>query len=219
MVGDGRFTTGGLFEGNTKVSLGTSGATASVDADEFVVEDDDNAGISILTPAEKLGGIAFGRPASIYAGGIVYNHLTGFNSMTLKVDGESTMILFSGGNMGLSSGAGNFGGAWTDASSRELKQDIRGLSAEEAIQTLLELQPVEFAYKNSPDEKRLGFIAEDVPDAVAVNGRKGVAAMEIVSVVTSVVKQHQEIFKRQQEQIEHLEREIKKLNTIINTGN
>ena len=187
--------------GSGRISQGASGATASADADELIVEDDDNAGISILTPAEKLGGIAFGRPTNNYAGGIVYNHLTGFNSMTLKVDEAATMVLFSGGSLGLSNGAGNYGGTWTDASSRELKQDIRGLSSEEAIQTLLELQPVEFAYKNLPDEKRLGFIAEDVPELVATNDRKGLSPMDIIGVITRVVQDQQLMVEKQQDVI------------------
>lgn len=80
------------------------------------------------------------------------------------------------------------GGVWTNASSRELKQDIQPLTIEQARETVRTLQPVGYRYKNEPEEHYCGFIAEDVPELVATNDRQSLAAMDIVSVLTRVVQ-------------------------------
>jgi hypothetical protein len=83
------------------------------------------------------------------------------------------------------------GGVWTNASSREYKQDIKSLTMDEAVETLTALQPVQFRYKTDPKEKHVGFIAEDVPDLVASTDRKGMSAMDVVAVLTKVVQDQQ----------------------------
>src|SRR5690606_13374649 len=79
------------------------------------------------------------------------------------------------------------GGVWTNASSRELKRNINELSAEQALQAFQELKPVTFEYKEGG--RHVGFIAEDVPALVATEDRKGLAAMDVVAVLTRVVQQ------------------------------
>ncbi|MEZ5501717.1 MAG: tail fiber domain-containing protein [Halioglobus sp.] len=81
------------------------------------------------------------------------------------------------------------GGVWTNASSRELKENIRPLSEEDANAALSGLSPVRFVYKNSRDEEYVGFISEDVPDLVATNDRKSLSPMDIVAVLTTVAKE------------------------------
>lgn len=83
------------------------------------------------------------------------------------------------------------GGVWTNASSREYKQDIKSLTGDEAARTLTALQPVQFRYITDPKEKHVGFIAEDVPDLVASADRKGMSAMDVVAVLTKVVQDQQ----------------------------
>jgi len=83
------------------------------------------------------------------------------------------------------------GGVWTNASSREYKQDIKSLTGEEAVETLTALQPVHFSYKADPKENHVGFIAEDVPNLVASTDRKGMSAMDVVAVLTKVVQDQQ----------------------------
>ena len=80
------------------------------------------------------------------------------------------------------------GGVWTNASSRELKDNIETLSTEDANKALAALSPVRYVYNNSPDEEYVGFIAEDVPDLVASNDRKSLSPMDIVAVLTTVTK-------------------------------
>ena len=77
------------------------------------------------------------------------------------------------------------------SSSRAKKDDIRALSVEDALAALRQLEPVQFVYETEPNEPYVGFIAEDVPDLVATNDRKGLAPMDIVAVLTQVVQQQQ----------------------------
>ena len=81
------------------------------------------------------------------------------------------------------------GGVWTNASSRELKDNIEALSTEDANKALAALSPVRYVYKNSRDEEYVGFIAEDVPDLVAINDHKSLSPMDIVAVLTTVTKE------------------------------
>ena len=83
------------------------------------------------------------------------------------------------------------GGVWTNASSRALKENIESLSADDALETLAELEPVQFNYRNDRGEGHIGFIAEDVPDLVAMQDRDGLSAMDIVAVLTKVVQEQQ----------------------------
>ncbi len=96
------------------------------------------------------------------------------------------------------------GGSWVNASSRTLKQDIKEISYEDALQTAMKLKPVNFRYKKSPAEEHLGFIAEDVPEMVAVNSRKGLETMDFVAVLTKVVQEQQKAIANLQREIEML---------------
>jgi len=93
------------------------------------------------------------------------------------------------------------GGVWTNASSRNLKENIKQINSVDALKTLQGLQPVTYNYKNSKDENYAGFIAEDVPDMVAMNDRKSLASMDILAVLTRVVQ-------NQQKELEALKAEI-----------
>jgi hypothetical protein len=90
------------------------------------------------------------------------------------------------------SGAYLAGGTWTDASSREYKDHIQSLSGEAAAQTLAALNPVTFVYKADSGQQHVGFIAEDVPDMVAMKDRKGLSPMDIVAVLTKVVQEQRQ---------------------------
>ena len=90
---------------------------------------------------------------------------------------------------------------WHGASSRELKDNIEFLSTNEAETALDELNPVKFNYKKNAEEEHVGFIAEDVPDLVATNSRKALSSMDIVAVLTKVLKEQRKTIKKQQETI------------------
>ncbi len=62
-------------DGLLHVYSGSAGAVTAVStADELIAENSDNAGISILTPADKLGTLAFGTVGGTLAGFIQYAH-------------------------------------------------------------------------------------------------------------------------------------------------
>jgi len=103
------------------------------------------------------------------------------------------------------------GGVWTDASSREYKDNIEGLTKEEALDTLKELNPVKFAYKKDMTEKHVGFIAEEAPDLIATKDRKGLSPMDIVAVLTKVVQEQQ---KTMQEQLKAMQEQQKTISSL-----
>lgn len=93
------------------------------------------------------------------------------------------------------------GGVWVNASSRQLKQDIQDLSAADAAKAMQALKPVTYAYKSAPEDPQVGFIAEDVPELVATEDRKGLSSMDVVAVLTKVVQEQQKTMEQQQEQL------------------
>jgi hypothetical protein len=96
------------------------------------------------------------------------------------------------------------GGTWTNASSRTFKQDIRTLDAETAFAALEQLEPVEYVYKAAPNEHHVGFIAEDVPEIVATPDRKGLSSMDIVALLTKVVKEQQKTIDELSKKVDEL---------------
>lgn len=93
-----------------------------------------------------------------------------------------------------------------ETSSRESKENIAELSTSEAIKTLENLNAVKFNYKaDSEKNLHIGFIAEDVPDLVATSDRKGLSAMDIVAVLTQVVKEQQKTMAALAEKVKLLE--------------
>lgn len=102
-------------------------------------------------------------------------------------------------------GAFSDGTTWENASSRALKENILELKTEEAMDTLKNIKPVKFNYKQNPDDQtNVGFIAEDVPDLVASKGRKSLNSMNIVAVLTKVVQQQQEMIAKLNEEVKSL---------------
>jgi len=96
----------------------------------------------------------------------------------------------------------NYGGDWrngvryygslSQVSTRSIKEDITALDADEAACILDGLDPVR--YRLIADEEKaphLGFIAEEVPDAIATPERGAIVNAHIVAVLTRVVKDQQ----------------------------
>lgn len=106
------------------------------------------------------------------------------------------------------------GGVWTNASSRDLKENIESLSAARAILAFNELQPVIFNYRTNKTERHVGFIAEDVPAIVASNDRKGLSPMDVVAVLTKVVQEQQKMIQEQQRIVDSLSQRIEALEAM-----
>jgi hypothetical protein len=101
------------------------------------------------------------------------------------------------------------GGVWTDVSTREAKENIEEVGLAAAYDAVMSLEPVSFNYKEEPEEKYLGFIAEDVPELVAKNDRKSLASMDIVAALTKVIQDQEDRMKEQEDRIKKLEETIK----------
>jgi hypothetical protein len=108
-------------------------------------------------------------------------------------------------------GNGTFTGTVTTGSSREYKDHINRLPVDKAVEALMSLVPVEYNYKENPDELELGFIAEDVPELVARNDRKSLSPMDFAALSVSVIQELKKETENQQQQIEELKALVTKL--------
>ena len=154
---------------------GRSGSTVAALITEGLVAGDTGLNPVIVYNAARIaGGSISNRPLVVYRNNNVAK-------VTIAANGNITATAF------------------TTASSRSLKQQISTLDSRKALSALQQLSPVEFVYKDDPTrDGRVGFIAEDVPDLVAEPARKSVAMMDVLAVVTSVVKDQQQTIDRQQ---------------------
>ena len=118
----------------------------------------------------------------------------------------------------LAGGAYSDGAAWFNGSSREYKENIRDLTTEEALGAFSELNPVAFTYKTGGGEQHIGFIAEDVPDLVATKDRKGLSPMDIVAVLTKVVKEQQGMINELSIELKDLKRELRVRDSVAREG-
>jgi hypothetical protein len=143
------------------------------------------------------------------------------HNLNLCANNEAKMTIEPGGDVGIGgtnpiyklqvyNAAGTAygysdGGAWNTGSSREFKENIKDLDAEEAMAVFTELNPITFNYKGEQDEEQLGFIAEEVPEMVATKNRDAISAMDIVTLLTKVVQEQQKTITKLEKKIEEIE--------------
>ncbi len=101
------------------------------------------------------------------------------------------------------------GGVYVDgyfyySSSRDLKENISALSVKKAKQILDGMNPVSFNFRGDAEKTTYGFIAEEVPAAVAAKDQKAISPIEIIAVLTSVVKDQRKAIADLQKQIDTL---------------
>ena len=92
---------GGTLTGNLQVKLGNSGQSAAdSSADELVVENSGNSGLSILSGASNYGTILFGDSGDSAAGRFRYEHDN--NALNFGTNGSwNRMYINSSGNVGI----------------------------------------------------------------------------------------------------------------------
>jgi hypothetical protein len=188
-----------------------------------------NALLSLDTTS-TTGGAGF--QFSVPTGGLWFFKGTQNNGFKIRDAANGIDVMYfqaSTGNVGigtdspshpleLAGGAYSDGTTWNTASSREYKDNIRELSAAEAVAAVKELNPVTYTYKVAAGGQHVGFIAEDVPALVATKDRKGLSSMDIVAVLTKVVQEQQrtleqksQLIERQQHKLETLEAKVTKV--------
>jgi hypothetical protein len=124
------------------------------------------------------------------------------NSWVMRLNTDDTLDMSDGGS---------YDGNWNPASSRDLKENIQNLTTDEAMDALEGLNPVKYNYKKHKEEARVGFIAEDVPELVAMNGRKSLGTVDIIAVLTKVIQEQQKFIKEQEKINSQLKKEIAEL--------
>lgn len=95
------------------VSNGASGSTAPADADDLIVENNDHAGISILTPNAKKGKLNFGRAANGNIASISYDHAT--DGFTFEINNSDQVMFSSAGIITANGFVGDISGNATSA--------------------------------------------------------------------------------------------------------
>lgn len=110
------------------------------------------------------------------------------------------------------------GGVWTVTSSRKYKENIHALESQPAIDVLNKLNPVTYNYKINKNENHVGFIAEDVPELVAVENRDSVNMMSITAVLAEVLKKQKNILRIQDDLLKSLEDEAHEISSALRRG-
>ncbi len=106
-------------------------------------------------------------------------------------------------------------GQWHNGSSRKYKENIRPLSSKDAEKALDELKPVTFHYKATPHQQNAGFIAEDVPDLVAMKNRSTLSTLDIIAVLTQTIKDQEKEIKEQDQQMKNIKDQIRELKNML----
>jgi hypothetical protein len=209
---------GGTGADAVKVGIGTDTPKRTLDVrgELFVKE---VAGVAFFQSSTANSFISLENNSGIGAGANVgYFDDNTDNYFYVDIPGGAfgELVILSNGNVGIgkinpshplemASGARvTSGGAWTNASSRSLKENIYDLTFEEAIATMAALNPVKFNYKLQKNEEYLGFVAEDVPELVATNDRKSLSPMDFVAILTKVVQDQEQRIKVLTEQVSNI---------------
>jgi hypothetical protein len=166
-----------------------------------------NSSSNALIAAQRTGGVTTYMNATADTG--VFGTANDA-PLRMVVNSQWQMEINSSTDISMLDGGG-YNGTWNPASSRELKENITDLAADEAMDALEGLNPVKYNYKKDKEDPRVGFIAEDVPELVAMKERKSLGTVDIIAVLTKVVKEQQKSLNDQQEIISQLQQRISEL--------
>ena len=186
-----------IFDDGNQVGIGTTEPRQRLEVNGSIQIHEQNSSVAGLMITQSSGETGY----------IMHNRAS---TLTIGAGSQDRITIDRQGNVGIgvsrpdhplqmASGAHvTAGGVWTNSSSRDKKENITTLPAEQAIAALAGLEPVQFNYRNERGEDYVGFIAEDVPDLVASRDRQTLSTMDVVAVLTKVVQ-------AQQRKIEELE--------------
>jgi len=198
---------GSVYAANT-MGIGTATPAGVFEAAKtgenvlFLVNRTDGARCGFLAKTNQFFiGTTTAHPVVIAAG----------NSWVTKFNTDGSLTMANGATC-------TAAGVWTDNSSRNTKENIRSLTAEEALDALGDLNPVRYNYKVDKEDECVGFIAEDVPDLVASKERKGMSPMDIVAVLTKVVQEQQKVVQEQKITIAELSEKLAGIEKRLNAA-
>ncbi len=186
-----------IFDDGNQVGIGTTDPKQRLEVNGSIQIHEQNSSVAGLMITQSSGETGY----------IMHNRAS---TLTIGAGSQDRVTIDRDGNVGIGvsrpahplqmvSGAHvTSGGVWTNSSSREKKENISSISAEQAMTVLAGLDPVRFNYRDERHEEYVGFIAEDVPELVANQDRQTLSTMDIVAVLTKVVQ-------AQQQKIEELE--------------
>ncbi len=179
-----------IFDDGNMVGIGTTAPQQRLEVNGSIQIHEQNSSVAGLMITQSSGDTGY----------IMHNRAS---TLTIGAGSQDRITIDRDGNVGIAvsrpeyplqmaSGAHvTAGGAWTNSSSREKKENISLLPVEQARSALMALEPVVFNYRVEAGEQYVGFIAEDVPDLLAVSGRDALSTMDIVAVLTRVVQEQQ----------------------------
>jgi hypothetical protein len=177
-----------------KVGIGTWSPAEAVEIE------DTNNNVKLLL--ERTDGAS-----AVFTAAQTQTHIGSYSNheFRLYVNNDWVMRLNTDGTLSMRDGGG-YDGSWNPASSREIKENIRNLTAKEAMDALEYLNPVKFNYKKNKEQERVGFIAEDVPELVALKDRKSLGTVDIIAVLTKVVQEQQKTISQLKKEITELKK-------------
>ena len=190
-----------IYDNGLRVGIGTTQPKQRLEVNGSIQIHDRNSSVAGLVITQSSGDTGY----------IMHNRAS---TLTIGAGSQDRITIDRDGNVGFAVSSPDYplemasgarvtaGGVWTNSSSRSSKENIQSLSAEQAAATLMALEPVVFNYRNEKGEDYVGFIAEDVPDLVAMSDRAALSSMDIVAVLTRVVQEQQNKIKELEELIE-----------------
>jgi hypothetical protein len=93
--------------------------------------------------------------------------------------------------------------------SRDFKENIVSISPQEATNTLQQLNPVKYDYKNEKAFRpNIGFIAEEMPDNLASYDKKSISPFEVTPILTRVVQEQQKAIALLQQKVDELQSKV-----------
>jgi hypothetical protein len=187
------------------IFIDTDGVGFGTDNPGFPIHLKTDSSTNAVILAERSGGATNFINATDSLG--VFGTTTDHNVRFVR-QAVNQMELIGNSDISMADGGG-YDGTWNNASSRELKENIKDLTVDDAMEALTGLKPVTYNYKTDKEEDHVGFIAEDVPGLVATKTRKNLSTMDIVSVLTKVVQEQQKTISKLEEKIAHLEKDSK----------
>jgi hypothetical protein len=181
---------------------------------------------------DKTGPAGYGR-LSIYDGTTEVaelGHRGDWNAFYLWNNGHYNLVVNSAGSVGIgtaspsnplqmASGAYvSATGVWTNASSKEYKQEIRPLTEPLAVLEQIKVYRYKYRPEHGGDRRdRIGVIAEELPEEVASADHKGAPTAELVALslaanrelLKKLTEQEAQI-RRQEQRIDELEAKLTK---------